>query len=532
LNGGAENGSNGRIHKMSRLKKFTHSLVSGYVSVGANIFYTLASVPLALHYLGKPEFGLWALVAQISGYIALIDFGMANSVSRFLIDHKDDRRDGAYGSVIKTSVLVGLVQGGLIILAGGVLALLAGSALHVPDDLQRKFAWLVIGQSLLTGLSFATRVFNYLLIAHQRLDIPNYGYTLTFFLSLAGMWAGMAAGWGVYGFLAGQAVSTLGNVVINGLGCMRLNLFPGRGEWGGVTWVRFRELFAYGRDNFLIGVGWQFISASQTILLTRFLGLETAAVWSVCTRSFGVVTMLVWRIFDFSTPALAEMMVRGERDRLLRRFQDITVFSASLSVVGAVLLAVCNSPFVWFWTSGKIHWSPVNDLLLGVSCFLATAVRPHTTLAVQTKLFGFLRFIFLVEGLAFVGLNLLAYRLAGMTTLLVLSILCTLSFTLPYGLHRTRQYFGLNWRELARWFEPVLRLSFWVVPVGGLAWWLTQDGSAILQLAVRGGIFGIWTAWAFLRHGLPASLQMEIHHRAPGWSKPFFGWIGFARSQT
>ena len=117
---------------MSRLKKFTHSLVSGYVSVGANIFYTLASVPLALHYLGKPEFGLWALVAQISGYIALIDFGMANSVSRFLIDHKDDRRDGAYGSVIKTSVLVGLVQGGLIILAGGVLALLAGSALHVP----------------------------------------------------------------------------------------------------------------------------------------------------------------------------------------------------------------------------------------------------------------------------------------------------------------------------------------------------------------------------------------------------------------
>ena len=53
---------------MSRLKKFTHSLLSGYVALGVNVFYTLASVPLALHYLGKAEFGLWALVSQISGY--------------------------------------------------------------------------------------------------------------------------------------------------------------------------------------------------------------------------------------------------------------------------------------------------------------------------------------------------------------------------------------------------------------------------------------------------------------------------------
>ena len=58
----------GSIAEMSRLKKFTRSLLSGYVALGANIFYTLASVPLALHYLGKAEFGLWALVSQISGY--------------------------------------------------------------------------------------------------------------------------------------------------------------------------------------------------------------------------------------------------------------------------------------------------------------------------------------------------------------------------------------------------------------------------------------------------------------------------------
>ena len=98
---------------MSRLKKFTRSLFAGYLLLGANIFYTLASVPLALHYLGKAEFGLWALVSQISGYIGLIDLGMAGSVSRILIDHKDDRRNGAYGGVIQAGddITLGIVAG-------------------------------------------------------------------------------------------------------------------------------------------------------------------------------------------------------------------------------------------------------------------------------------------------------------------------------------------------------------------------------------------------------------------------------------
>ena len=517
---------------MSRLKKFTHSLVSGYVALGANIFYTLAGVPLALHYLGKVEFGLWALVTQVGGYLALIDLGMSNSVARFLIDHKDDRRDGAYGSVIKTSVLVGASQGVLIMVAGAGLSVLAGPLLHIPAELQREFLWLMIGQSVLLALSFAVRIFG-----SAPAGAPAAGHFLlrggrVLFCEPGGDVGGLAAGWGVYSFLIGQAVMTLGNLAATAGGCMWLGLFPKPGEWGAVSRARFQEMFAFGRDNFLMGIGWQFIYASQTILLTRFLGLETAAVWSVCTRTYTLINTLVWRIFDFSTPALVEMMVRGERDRLLWRFREITAFSASVSVVAGVLLAVCNGPFVWLWTGGKIHWSPVNDLLLAVLCVVVTAVRPHITLAVQTKRFGFLRFVFLVEGLAFVGLFLLAHRLGGVTTMLGLSILCTLTFSLPYGMHRTRQYFGLGLRELARWFGPALRLSVWVVPAGGLAWWLTQDGSAILQLAVRGGIFGIWTAWAFLRHGLPASLQMEIHHRAPGWSKPFFNRIGFARPQT
>ena len=79
---------------MSRLKRFTHALLSGYALLGVNVLFTLASVPLALHYLSTEEFGLWAVTSQIAGYIALMDFGLSAATSRILIDYKDHQKIG------------------------------------------------------------------------------------------------------------------------------------------------------------------------------------------------------------------------------------------------------------------------------------------------------------------------------------------------------------------------------------------------------------------------------------------------------
>lgn len=504
---------------MSRLKKFTRSLLAGYVLLGANIFYTLASVPLALHYLGQAEFGLWALVSQLGGYILLLDLGMSGSVARILIDHKDDRGGGAYGSVIQTGALVGLVQGVLIIGAGVVLSALAGSLLHVPAELRREFVWLMAGQSILLGVNFSARIFGNLLLAHQRLDITNFGSSVFFFLNLAVMWAGFAGGLGIYSFLAGQVVMTLGNLAVNAAGCLRLGLLPRAGEWGAISRARFRELFAFGGDIFIFSLGTQLINASQAILLTRLLGLETAAVWNVCTRAYTVLTQVLFRLFDYSAPVLAEMMVRGEKARLAARFRQIVVFSLGLAVAAGGVFALCNRAFITVWTHGRIGWPPVNDLLLAVWLVVCVNMHLHTGLVGQSKKFHFMRYLFFLEGAAFVGLTLAFYRFGGITAMLLASIVCTSLLSLPYGLYRTLKYFGLGWRELAGWHRPALTLALWLVPPGLLIWWFAGHLPALARLGLGGGVFGLWTLGAFLRHGLDQSLQAEIAGRVPAWAR-------------
>ena len=67
---------------MSRARRFIRNVTSGYLLLLASMFYVFASVPLALKFLSKEEFGLWMLMTQITGYLALIDLGTSSSVSR------------------------------------------------------------------------------------------------------------------------------------------------------------------------------------------------------------------------------------------------------------------------------------------------------------------------------------------------------------------------------------------------------------------------------------------------------------------
>src|SRR5688572_30755658 len=295
---------------MSRFRKFVHSLVSGYALLAANILYTLASIPLALHYLSPEEFGLWALVTQVCNFNALlIDFGMAGSIGRILIDYKDDQTSPAYGAVIKTSFLVLAIQGLFIALVGTALSVWLPRWMGIPERYAGVFGWLVTGQCLVLAGMLIMRVFAFVLQAHQRYDVSNYAQLGGLLASLVALWAAFESNLGLYSLLAGAGAST----VVSSLTCwwasQRLGLLPGKGRWGRANRTIFRELFTFGTDLFLLSIGCQLIGACQVPVITRALGPEmglvAAAVWSIATKTFFVVQQLVSRILDFSSAAFS-----------------------------------------------------------------------------------------------------------------------------------------------------------------------------------------------------------------------------------
>jgi len=76
-----------------------------------------------------------------------------NLVNREEIDHKDERNNGRYGEVIKTGLLVGALQGAMVLVAGSILVWFMADWLRIPKNLSGDFFWLMTGQIVIASLS-------------------------------------------------------------------------------------------------------------------------------------------------------------------------------------------------------------------------------------------------------------------------------------------------------------------------------------------------------------------------------------------
>lgn len=496
---------------MSRFKRFANSLLSGYALILANILYTLASVPLALHFLSQEEFGLWALVTQVCNFNQIvIDLGMSGAIARILIDHKDDESSTTYGAVILTGTLVLLLQGLLIAVIGGLISYWLPQWMEVPVTHWREFRMLVIGQCVLLAVSFVLRIFTFILHAHQRFDVGNYSQIICFLLGFIAQWVSFKAGLGLYSLLVSGLVSTLVVGVSGWWQARRLQLLPRPGRWGHPNWRTFKELFFYGTDMFLVSIGLQLITASQAPVITRTLGLEAVAIWSIATKLFMLSQQLVYRLLDFSLAAFSEMMVRGEKARLQARFRDLVILSGSASAAIGVTMALCNRAFLSLWTHNRISWPIENDILMACSLVVYAATRCHIGLACITKTVGAMKYIYFAEGLLFVGLGLVLAPRLGLTGVILGGILTNLLLSGGYGIRRSTGYFNLSAREiLFEWLRPpaLVFLCLGVVAVG--VWYVTRTLPPLTQLLVCAAILGIIAAICFWRLGLSEGLRQE-----------------------
>jgi O-antigen/teichoic acid export membrane protein len=501
---------------MSRFKRFAHSLASGYLLLATNVVFTLAQVPLALHYLTKNEFGLWALTTQITGYLLMLDLGMSGSLVRNLIDQKDDKSSGKYGALILTGSLVLLVQGMCIAIGGVILSFGLGWLFpSVEPELMDDFRILVVGQCLLVGISFVGRIASLILQAHQRFDISNYASIATFAVIFLVQWITFHMGMKLYGILVASAASTVCGLIINFTGVLRLNLFPTKGHWGSASMALFKELFRFGNELFLLTLGLQLLNASQVVIISRTIGLSAAGTWAIATRTFLLAFQAVSRIFDFSAGALGEMIVRSERANLLRRYRDVMLLTAVAGVFICASIALCNSSFLQVWTSmsGKdpVSWESRNDVLMGFLVLLNCVTRCHINLAIFAKEISAMRWVYFLQGAFFVAAGFLVAPHFGITGIIVSAIVAEILCIGIYGFRWGSNYFSVSSGEmLGRWLGPAFKYLLALSCVAILIGMATTRLPAATRLVVNAGAVGVAGSVLCWFLGLTNELRSEL----------------------
>jgi len=429
---------------MGRLKLYSRSVLSGHFFILVNIFYSLFSVPIALHYLSKAEFGLWAVVMQLAGFFLLLDTGISSALGRLLIDAKDARPTPEYGKTFLAAFFALCGMGTVILAVGLPGSSWAVGLMNIPEELRDRAWVLFIMQILFSAVSLPARAIGNTLVAYGRFDLLNLCFSVSVAGSFLALWAALHYGAGVYSLAYANATGLVITVGGTTALAIKMGLLPRRRELAWPTWREFREVVGFGHSIFLNQVGGTLLFASQAIVLSKFAGLEAAGIWSVGSKAFLLCLQFASKFLESPGPIISEMFVRGETGRLRQRLAQLKTLSVSVGLWGGSVLWACNTSFVQIWTHGKVVWHPGWDALLMI--FLTTRLLAQS-LGIYigaSKDFGFFRYSNLVEAVVFLALCWFLVPAHGVGGMISASILSSLAVSIPYLEWRNRQLGAMN----------------------------------------------------------------------------------------
>ena len=154
------------VHFQTVLKNIFSTWVGYLVTLGTG--FLLA--PFVVHHLGATGYGVWTLVASLTGYFGMLDLGLRQSVGRYVARYMalED-----YAGVNRTvsNALAMLGAAGTLGFLAAITANFTFGVFHVDQQLQidARIALLIAGLNI--SLALPMSVFNAVLFALERFDV-------------------------------------------------------------------------------------------------------------------------------------------------------------------------------------------------------------------------------------------------------------------------------------------------------------------------------------------------------------------------
>lgn len=133
-----------------------------YVKMFVNVAVGLVYVPIVLNYLSVEQYGLYQLVASLVAYLAILDFGLSGTITRFYSQKIALKDEDGKESVIAVSLIIYTVISALVVLIGIVFYHLMGT---------------VYGGKLSTNEISSAKQMLTLLVVDVALMIPSHVFT-------------------------------------------------------------------------------------------------------------------------------------------------------------------------------------------------------------------------------------------------------------------------------------------------------------------------------------------------------------------
>ena len=446
------------------MRLLRRNVVLIYGVYAATLVSGLVITPIILGALGTEQFGIWALIGSIVGFIGLLDFGIGPSLIRFAAEQRGRDARNETSELTSTAFAIYLGLALLTTLLAFVLAILLPHVVEISDDYVRAAQLALVISVGTFVIRFPIGLFNFLLAGQQRYDVLNIGNLLGsllyFGLAVAVLYV---AGGGLVALAVITTVVTAFRLLLPLL-WLRRELPDLQLRRSLVTRRQARELLAFSSRNMLIQVASKVVFSTDVIVVSIILGSVAAGVYGIPAKLFALAFGVGIASTTLLFPLLSELEGADERERQERYL--LAGVRLGLAVVVAVGLPLVFLPdrFLEAWLPSDFDVDTAAPILavLMVSLLFAQPGHLLAQFLVARGRHGRLA----VARLATVAANLLLsigfalwVGLWGVAVATLITEAVSAAVVLPYLLRREA------------WASPAVLATAWLRPVilGALA---------------------------------------------------------------
>lgn len=377
---------------VSRGPSLLRGLASSWMGLVAGVGIAFFLSPFVVNKLGAEWYGVWAIAAQFTGYLYLLDFGVRESVIRYTSKYVARKSRRALSRMLTTALII---YGFVTILTLMVTALCVWGVPHwfsleprfwTNTRIAMSFAGLTIAQTFIVNIFFG------IVTGLRRWDLANAigvvanlvrAGLIVFFLTRGHGIVAVAAIQFLVG-LAGGAVTTL--VALQLLRNHQLGFVP--------QWMRLRRLVALARHLLSYGfyiivsnIGEKVIGATDAVIVGIYLPIASVTYYAIAGSLVGYLKSVLATTAQVFNPLASHLHTGRQRAELQRALLLGVTLNVATTLPAVVTLVVLGDVFIGLWMGAD--FAAPSGQVLAVLAFTAVFTGPHYI--VSSVLFGMSR---------------------------------------------------------------------------------------------------------------------------------------------
>jgi O-antigen/teichoic acid export membrane protein len=338
------------------------NVVWNWAGTAAEMVAGFVVAPHLVRSLGGEIYGLWILIASLTGYFGLLDLGVRGSAGRHIAFHRARKDLPGVNATLNTA---------LAFLAGAaVLAILGTFGVRVffialfpqihPEQVdQAEMALVIVGLNLALGL--LCNAFDATLWAFQRFDLLNATDIPFVALRVALIFTCVGGGNDLVTLAAISIGITAGRGITKLVLCFWVEpklALSGRL----VSAEAFRQLFSFGIWQFLLTVSRLVTNYIGPAIIAARLGLGLVTPYAIASRLISYASSAIISATGVLTPLATSFHAEDKQDRQRRLFLEGSKYCAALALFFLTLFLLLGKPLLRLWMGPE--WEGAYPLLV------------------------------------------------------------------------------------------------------------------------------------------------------------------------